>query len=344
MHGVAVAALAARQHFALPGDPPADLDVEVVDVPPESPGWRPRAATLRRPLGELARGEFAQRVRERATGVDVLHLEEVHTAWCSEHVATPSLVHLHYLARRDQALGSPWRREFRKVIELARAERAAQGRHRWLIASSPLVAQELRLRNPRAHVELVPLCLDPEDYPIASLEGPPVAGIIGTAAWPTTAAAMQRLVEQVWPFVYARVPDSRLVVAGLGTESLGLSGPGVEVVGSVTSAGAFLRDLSLLLYPIARGSGVKVKTLESLAVGVPVVTTPFGAEGIDGGDGVVVAQESEELAAAAVSILRDQAERRQRGAAARAAFEARYTPFPATQPLADLYRRMVGSG
>ena len=34
-----------------------------------------------------------------------------------------------------------------------------------------------------------------------------------------------------------------------------------------------------------RGSGVKVKTLESLACGVPVVTTPFGAEGVDGGDG-----------------------------------------------------------
>jgi glycosyltransferase involved in cell wall biosynthesis len=341
MHGVGVRALAARQHFALPGDPPADVDVEVIDVPPELPGWGSRLAHLRRPLGGLGLGEFAERVREEAKAADVLHLEEVHVAWCSEGVATPSVVHLHYLVRRDRPLGVPWRREFRQVLEFGFAERAAMRRHRWLIASSPIVAAELRARSPHAQVQLVPLCLDPADYSTAPLDGPPLAGIIGTAAWPTTAAAIRRLVEEIWPTVHRHVPEARLLVAGLGTESLGLAGAGVEVLGQVPSAAEFLQGLSLLLYPITRGSGVKVKVLESIAVGLPVVTTRLGAEGIEAGDGVIVEESAEALVAAAVSILRDQEERRQRGVAARAAFEARYSPLPATEPLADLYRRLA---
>ena len=82
-------------------------------------------------------------------------------------------------------------------------------------------------------------------------------------------------------------------------------GSGVEIVGEVPSAAEFLRGLSLLLYPVRRGSGMKVKVLESLAAGVPVVTTRFGAEGIEPGAGVIVAEDDEALVAAAVALLED---------------------------------------
>jgi hypothetical protein len=71
------------------------------------------------------------------------------------------------------------------------------------------------------------------------------------------------------------------------------------------------------------------------------VTTPAGAEGIDAGDGVVAATDSEALASAVTALLSDEDERRQRGEAARAAFLARYTPVPATEPLAAVYRAIV---
>jgi glycosyltransferase involved in cell wall biosynthesis len=115
----------------------------------------------------------------------------------------------------------------------------------------------------------------------------------------------------------------------------------VEAVGPVPSAGDFLRGLSLLLFPLERGSGMKVKVLEAIASGLPVVTTPAGAEGVDGGDGVVVETSTPRLAAAAARLLVDDAERRERGTAARAAFERRYTPRVATEPIAELYARMA---
>jgi glycosyltransferase involved in cell wall biosynthesis len=117
---------------------------------------------------------------------------------------------------------------------------------------------------------------------------------------------------------------------------------GVELLGEVPSAARFLQGLSLMLYPLDRGSGVKVKVVEAMASGVPVVTTPAGAEGIEAGDGVVVAREDSELAGVAIDILADPLARRERGAAARRAFMRRHAPRPATEPLVDLYRRMAG--
>lgn len=342
-HGVDVRAVAARQSFALPGDPPSDLPVEVVPVPREAPGLRTHALAYLRPRGELGRGPFADRFRALAATADVTHLEETGAAPAGRGLAMPTVVHVHYLARRDRDLGPPWRRQFRDVALFTLAERSAIAGRRYLVASSPLVADALGRSQPQAEVVLAPLSLDPSLYPPAPLDGPPLVGVIGTASWPGTAAAMQRLVRQVWPLVLRLVPEARLVLAGRGTELLnGLAAePGVDVLGEVPSAAAWLRDLSVLLFPIERGSGMKVKVLESIASGVPVVTTPLGAEGIEAEGGVVVASDDGELARAAASILRDETERRQRGAAARDAFLERYSPVPATRPLVDLYRRIT---
>jgi glycosyltransferase involved in cell wall biosynthesis len=130
-------------------------------------------------------------------------------------------------------------------------------------------------------------------------------------------------------------------VAGRGTDRLGLpQAVGLELAGEVESARELFRRLSLLLFPLARGSGMKVKTLEAMASGVPVVTTAAGAEGIEPSDGVVVRERPDELAAAASELLADPQARRERGAAARADFERLYAPRPATAPLVELYRRM----
>ena len=342
-HGVDVRAIAARQRFAAAGEVPADLPVELVDVPPEAPGWRARWRRLRRPRGELGRGPFAARVREAAADADLVHLEETETAWADEGLANPSLVHLHYLVRRDRSFGPPWQAAGRDMVELVLAERAAIRRHGHLVASSPVVAAELRSRSPAADVVVAPLSLDPADYRPAALDEP-VAGLIGTGAWPPTRSAVERLLSTVWPHVERQAPDAQLRLAGRGLGFLGGRDLGrrVELAGEVESAREFLRTLAVLVFPLTRGSGMKVKVLEAMASGVPIVTTAAGAEGIEPNDGVVVAEADEDLAAAAARVLRDPGERRERGATGRATFERLYSPGPATKPLVELYGRMTG--
>ncbi|MGZ8648154.1 MAG: glycosyltransferase, partial [Solirubrobacteraceae bacterium] len=179
-HGLDVRAVAAQRHFALAGDVPEGLDVEVVPVAPPSQ-WQARADRLLHPRSELA-GVFADRVAELAQVADVVHLEETETAPCDRGVAVPSVLHVHYLVRRDRPLGAPWARQFRDVVEFRRAERKAIRGHRHLAASSPLIAEALRREAPSAEVVLAPLTLDPAAYRRAPLDGPPTAGIIGTAA------------------------------------------------------------------------------------------------------------------------------------------------------------------
>lgn len=340
-HGISVRALAARRFFTPRGDVPDDLDVQVVDVPASS-RWRSRWNRLLWPMGDLACSEFVSYLREASSGADVLHMETIHAAWYRSRPGLPSAVHLHYLARHDRPYGLPWRKQFWQVAEETRAERVARRRHQQLIASSPVIARALRAHVPGDRVTLAPLCLSTEYYSPASLDGPPVAGIIGTASWPPTATAIRRLVERTWPLVLRDVPEARLVLAGRGTAHLVPAPPAqIDVLGEVSSAALFMRGLSVLLYPVDRGSGMKVKVLEALATGVPVVTTPAGAEGIEQSAGVVVAEDDATLTRAAASILRDEAERRERGKAALATFRNYYTPEIATRPLVDLYHRML---
>jgi len=341
-HGIEVRAIAARRSHSIPGEVPDDLDVELVSVAPPPRSLRTQLNRVRRPRGEL-RGAFAARVRELALTADVLHLDETESAWCDEGVDVPSLVHVHYLVRRDQDLGAPWTKGFRHVAEYALAERAAARRHRHLVASSPLVGDDLRALAPGAEITLVPLSVDPRYYEPAPLNGPPVAGLVGGGTWPPTQTAIRRLVTRVWPRVLERVPEARLLIAGRSTAAIpGLQpGRGAEIVGEVPSAAEFLGGLSLLLYPVTRGSGMKVKVLEALATGVPVVTTRFGAEGIEACAGVIVAEDDEALVAAAVTLLEDGDRRRAAGDAARELFLRRYAPEPAAEPLIRLYERMT---
>jgi len=278
-HGVEVHAIAARRVFSVRGDVPADLPVEIVDVEPPGP-LQARLQRITRPLGELT-GAFSERVRAAAADSDLVHLEETETVWCGEGIDKPSLVHLHYLARLDRSFGPPWSKQFREVLDATRAEHAA-ARRRYVVASSPLVAQALG----RSDVVVAPLSLDAALYRPAPLDGPPTAGLIGTAAWPPTAAALRALLQDVWPRV--ETPEAELVIAGRGTEQFG-------GIGEVESSRELFQRLSLLLFPLPRGSGMKVKTLEAIASGVPVVTTPAGAEGIEPSDGVIVETEPDRV-------------------------------------------------
>lgn len=343
-HGCDVTAIAPVAPFHPPGSPPADLDVRLVPVPDRRGGGAgDRLRRLRSPLDDLARGPFAAAVRTAAAEADVVHLDQVETACLAPYAGDrPVALHLHYRARLDAPMGPPWRASFRHRLEFARAEALGIRRVRHVIASAGDVAASLRAAG-AGSVTQIALPLDPADYPVARHDGGPVAGILGTAAWAPTAAAMRRLAGDVWPLVRRQLPEARLVIAGRGTGALEaeLSGGGVEVAGEVDAAGEFLAGLGVLAYPPTRGSGAKVKVLEALACGVPAVVTDAGAQGIDPTAGLVVATDPVELAARIAELLGDPGRRREQGAAGRAAIAARHAPLPATRPLVELYRRML---
>lgn len=342
LHGLDVQAIAARRSFAIDGPVFSDVPVEVVDVPDPMVDLRHQLRRLRYPRGSLM-GPFLERVRDLARVADVVHLDEIETAWCNVGNHAPSSLNVHFRTLRDRRIPAPWRHEFRFLVEYAAAEVVAARRYRFLSANSREVAASLRRLNRRAEIAFAPFALEPSHYRCASYDGPPRAGIIGTASWPPTAYAIERLVGRVWPRMRRLIPEARLLVAGRGTELLprvATEEAAIEYCGEVKAVSEFLAGVSVLLYPAVRGSGVKVKVIEAMACGVPVVTTACGAEGVAPNDGVVVCDDDAELARAAASILRDVGERRERGAVAHATFLRDHTPQRAIAPLVDLFHRM----
>lgn len=261
-------------------------------------------------------------------------------------VRPPSAVQVDFLTLRDRETVTLRTGQGRDSLTLLRVERRAVRRTRWLVANSPEVAGPLAAGAPRgAEVTVVPLALDPSHYDVRASLAQPVAGLIGTASWPPTASAVTRLLTSVWPLVLARRPEAQLVLAGDGMDRARFPElpdlPGVRWRGRVPSAPDFLRELGVLVYPIRAGSGTKVKVLEAMALGLPVVTAPDGAEGLQGEGGVVVEEDDAGIAASLVKLLEDVGARRAAGQAARDRFMRWHTPRVVAAPAIRLYERML---
>lgn len=114
---------------------------------------------------------------------------------------------------------------------------------------------------------------------------------------------------QQWPRVRQELPDATLRIIGKhATERIKQAalqaGPSVILQGFVASLDAYFADATALIVPLRFGSGVKLKVLDSLARGVPLVSTPIGVEGISVVNGVhgFIVSRLEDFPAAMVAL------------------------------------------
>jgi glycosyltransferase involved in cell wall biosynthesis len=137
-------------------------------------------------------------------------------------------------------------------------------------------------------------------------------------------------VTNVLPLIEREVPTVSLTIVGGAPppEVLALGdAANVEVTGYVPDVAPYMADAAIFVVPLRSGGGTRLKILESLAYGVPTVSTTIGAEGLDlaPGEDLLLGDEPPELAARVIDLLRDRAlgdRIRHRG---RAAVEASYS-------------------
>ena len=110
-------------------------------------------------------------------------------------------------------------------------------------------------------------------------------GFLGGSASPNE-DSLSYLVHQVLPLFWEEHPDVGLNVIGadMGDSVRALDGPRVRIVGFVEEPLEWLSRARLHVNPMRFGSGIKLKFLDSLAAGLPFITTTIGAEGIPLGD------------------------------------------------------------
>ncbi len=83
---------------------------------------------------------------------------------------------------------------------------------------------------------------------------------------------------------------------------------GVEVVGPVPEMAPHLASAAALVVPLRTGGGTRLKILQAMAAGVPVISTSKGTEGIDlvPGQHALIGETTEELAQHCMDVLSDQ--------------------------------------
>jgi len=135
--------------------------------------------------------------------------------------------------------------------------------------------------------------------------------------------------ESVLPLIRSRLPDAEFLVAGKNPPAslLERDGAGINCLGFVDDVSAFYGSVDLVVAPIRYGGGIKIKVLEAMACGKPVVTTSIGAEGIaEKGEGALtVADDPTAFAGTVVELLADSARRRELGEKARQLVERRFS-------------------
>lgn len=154
------------------------------------------------------------------------------------------------------------------------------------------------------------------------------------------------LIREVMPNVLHRRPHTRLRVVGPNEHLLGLTAPHPEwldVRGVVEDVRAHLAECTAFVCPVLAGSGVRVKLLEAFASGIPVVSTPVGAEGLLYARGPVcnLADSAEEFADRILQLLSEPEHAEAIARAARELVEQDWDAEQNTQRLVARYRELL---
>ena len=200
-------------------------------------------------------------------------------------------------------------------------------------------------------VVTVPIGVDTDYFAVAN-RGADASDLlsIGTMYWPPNVDAVQWFVSDVLPLVREEKPDARLMVVGAKPTdaiiALGQRGSGVVVTGTVPDVRPFADTCGVFVVPLRSGSGMRVKILNALSMGLPVVSTTVGAEGIavTHGENILLADTPRAFADAVLRVLNDRAFAERLGANGRRLMEAQYGWNAVGRQLWAAYDRVLAGG
>ncbi len=169
---------------------------------------------------------------------------------------------------------------------------------------------------------------------------------IGSMRYRPNQEAVRWLADAAWPHVLELEPRARLTVAGSGFPDdlrAHLVQRGIDVAANVPDVRAFSAPFRAMLAPLFSGSGMRIKVLEAMALGKPVIATPLGAGGIEvtSGENILLAGDPNELAQQVVRCMNDDALAERIGHAARALVEERYDADVLARHLLDFYGELL---
>ena len=165
---------------------------------------------------------------------------------------------------------------------------------------------------------------------------------LGAMNWNPNIEAVRQLVNSIFPKIRTQIPSSKLYLGGsfMPEEFKTDESKGIEVVGFIDDIDNFMTKRGIMLVPLKSGSGVRIKLLEGMSLGVPIVTTEMGAEGIDGQSGTdfMIAKDENAFIQAAIDISNSEEKRASLGRNAKSLVEKNYKIESVTEKLIEFIK------
>lgn len=316
-----------------------------------------RSVLFRRPYVwyTYASGSYETRLRQllREEQVDLVHADSLDLARYFPLVAHVPLVCVHHdvqsllLARR-----APHEQTWvRRVYARQQAHLMARLEAHWLprvslnVTVSSADRDHYARRAPGARIEVVPNGVDLEYFTPGPETGRDAALFVGGADWFPNRDAMNYLGREILPRIREQVPRARVVWVGwVDADARRLAREvGIEVTGRVPDVRPYLRQAVCSIVPVRIGGGTRIKILDAWAMGLAVVSTSIGCEGLQTEDGVniLIRDDPAAFAEAVVGLLRREITPPEIGKKARATVEQYYGWDRIGEDVRALYRALI---
>jgi glycosyltransferase involved in cell wall biosynthesis len=178
--------------------------------------------------------------------------------------------------------------------------------------------------------------------PPAAVARPELAGplvlYIGTIHYPPNQLGLAWFLKHCWPIIRERVPNAEFDIVGRGGDQLQPVPEGVRIHRYVDDITTFYQRASVFVVPLFAGSGIRLKILDALNNGVPVVSTRAGYSGLEliENQDLLVADDAEGFAAHVCRLLMSPQERRRVADNGRGFVERSHSPALAAQAIGEI--------
>ncbi len=154
--------------------------------------------------------------------------------------------------------------------------------HLWAISKSDEEYYKDKITN--ESMSVIPVGFDSTAYSFKPPEPNKdlTIGYLGSLDWKPNVEGLLWFFKEAWPAINERYACQFMLAGRNPVEEIRqLSAKGLLMKGEVDDARAFLETLDIVVVPLFSGSGIRVKILESMAMGKIVISTNKGFEGID---------------------------------------------------------------
>ena len=171
---------------------------------------------------------------------------------------------------------------------------------------------------------------------------------IGALDWAPNQEGLIWFFDKCWPQIHAGNPNLKFYLAGRNAPEWlerRFKLEGVVYLGEITDAYDFINSKAVMVVPLFSGSGMRIKIIEGMALGKPIVTTDIGTEGIPTQDGhnIMIANGADEFVASINRLINNRELFNEIGKNAIGFIQEKFDNISQAGALIDFYKKQIST-